>query len=177
MGEEAEAGQSQGFTTGPMQFSLGGMPAEATATIHVQTEGGAGPPSGLAEAISAMMQQANSVMGGAGGPLEGNISIRVENGRVVQSGTAPASTAGEAGSGAESSGGSSGAGSVPGSPAGIRHPPPALLAELLHLYNAAQARLAGLSNRLITLLREDPVLEATYAVEQTFYNRYSGLPK
>merc|ERR1719447_2129425 len=77
-GEVAEAAQSQGFTTGPMQFSLGGMPAEATATIHVQTEGGAGPPGGLAEAISAMMQQANSVMGGAGGPLEGNISIRVE---------------------------------------------------------------------------------------------------
>merc|ERR1719318_1291928 len=47
---------------GGIQVQMLGMPAEATATIHVQTEGGVGvpPPAGLAEAISAMVQQAAS---------------------------------------------------------------------------------------------------------------------
>merc|ERR1719242_2450691 len=53
----APAGLS-GFTTGPIQFmGPAGMTGEATATIHVQTESQGPPPPGLAEAISAMVQQ------------------------------------------------------------------------------------------------------------------------
>merc|ERR1719186_1192475 len=50
---------SVGVSSVPIQFSLGGLPAEAT--IHVQAEGQGGSQGGLAEAISAMMQQATSV--------------------------------------------------------------------------------------------------------------------
>ena len=75
----APAGLS-GFTTGPIQFmGPAGMTGEATATIHVQTESQGPPPPGLAEAISAMVQQYHG--NGAEG---GHISLRVENGRVVR---------------------------------------------------------------------------------------------
>merc|ERR1712016_531356 len=89
------------FSSGPFHFQLGGFPAEATATIHVQAEGGldGAPPGGLAEAISAMVQQAASAMGGGGGgnmELGGNISVRVENGRVVAETSSTTNSAGEA---------------------------------------------------------------------------------
>ena len=143
-----------GFSTGPFQFQLGGFPAEATATIHVQAEGGAGgAPSGLAEAISAMVEQA--VAGNMEGAMGGNISVRVESG----SGQRPSS-----GSGTSSQGGS-----APGSPAGVRHPPPSLLAEVMDLYNAAQARLAGLGGRVSSLLRDDPSLETGEVEEHQVY--------
>ena len=158
--------QSGGFSTGPFQFSsqfpgqiqLGGFPAEATATIHVQAEadGAGGAPSGLAEAISAMVEQA--VTGNMEGALGGNISVRVESG----TGQRPSG-----GSGSSSRGSS-----APGSPAGVRHPPPSLLAEVMDLYNTAQTRLAGLGGRVSSLLREDPSLE-TGEVEdhQVYFDR------
>ena len=137
-----------------------------------------------------MVQQAASAMGGGGGgganlELGGNISVRVENGRVVaEAASTTSSSAGEGingtnvATGANGANGSIGAtgtngangarggsatpgeGSSPGSPAGIRHPPPSLLAEVMEQYNTAQARLAGLSSRVSSLLREDPALEA-----------------
>ena len=159
--------QSGVFSAGPFQFNsqfpvlgsqLGGFPAEATATIHVQAEaeGTGGAPSGLAEAISAMVEQA--VTGNMEGALGGNISVRVESG----SGQRPSVGSGN------SSRGSSG----PGSPAGVRHPPPSLLAEVMDLYNTAQTRLAGLGGRVSTLLRDDPSLE-TGEVEdhQVYFDR------
>ena len=149
--------QSGGFSTGPFQFQLGGFPAEATATIHVQAEGGTGgAPAGLAEAISSMVEQA--VAGGMEGAMGGNISVRVESGAGQRRGS---------GSGASSRGAS-----APGSPAGVRHPPPSLLAEVIDLYNAAQTRLSGLSGRLSSLLREDPTLEAgEFEDHQVYFDR------
>jgi hypothetical protein len=153
-----------GFRSGPIQFSLGGLPAEAT--IHVQAEGQGGDQGGLAEAISAMVQQATTAMTGAGG-MEGNFSVRVENGRVVRE-------QGGAQAGGEGGGGASGGGaSTPGSPAGIRHPPPSVLADVMDLFNQAQARMATLSTRLSTMLREDPAME-TPSTHQTYYNSYSS---
>ena len=159
--------QSGVFSAGPFQFNsqfpvlgsqLGGFPAEATATIHVQAEaeGTGGAPSGLAEAISAMVEQA--VTGNMEGALGGNISVRVESG----SGQRP--SVGSGNSSRDSSG--------PGSPAGVRHPPPSLLAEVMDLYNTAQTRLAGLGGRVSTLLRDDPSLE-TGEVEdhQVYFDR------
>ena len=149
--------QSGGFSTGPFQFQLGGFPAEATATIHVQAEGGAGgAPSGLAEAISAMVEQA--VAGNMEGAMGGNISVRVE------SGNGPRPSGGTGGSGTSSQGPS-----APGSPAGVRHPPPSLLAEVMDLYNAAQTRLAGLGGRVSSLLRDDPSLETDDVEEHQVY--------
>ena len=147
--------QQGGFSTGPFQFQLGGFPAEATATIHVQAEGGGagGAPSGLAEAISAMVEQA--VAGGMEGAMGGNINVRVESGP------------GQRPSGG--SGGSSQGASAPGSPAGVRHPPPSLLAEVMDLYNAAQTRLASLGGRVSSLLRDDPSLETGEVEEHQVY--------
>ena len=141
-GGDAAAGLT-GFTTGPIQFmGPSGMTGEATATIHVQTESQGPPPPGLAEAISAMVQQYHG--SGAEG---GHISLRVENGRVVResqesgSGSGPTSTSttsttttGTSASGASTTG----AAGTPGS--SIRHPPPSVLAEVLELFNTAQAR-------------------------------------
>merc|ERR1719320_479155 len=168
-------GAPAGFSSGPVQFSLGGIPAEAT--IHVQAEGS---PSqgGLAETISAMVQQATSAMATA--TVEtGNFSVRVENGRIVReqggsgSGTqADSSNGGNGGAAATAPGGASGA-SGPGSPSGIRHPPPSVLAEVMDLFNQAQARMATLSTRLSTMLRDDPVMENP-ASNQTYYNNYSS---
>merc|ERR1711978_795573 len=87
------ASQAGGFSSGPINFQLGGFPAQATATF------------------------------------------RVENGRVVPEAGSPAGPGAAAAPrpGGES-GGSSGASSraaTPGSPgAGVRHPPPSLLAEV-----------------------------------------------
>merc|ERR1719312_303041 len=115
-----------GFTTGPIQFmGPSGMTGEATATIHVQTESQGPPPPGLAEAISAMVQQYHG--SGAEG---GHISLRVENGRVVResqetgSGSGPTSTSATTGTSASgaSTAGAAGAAGTPGS--SIRHPPP-----------------------------------------------------
>merc|ERR1719320_1117160 len=168
-------GAPAGFSSGPVQFSLGGIPAEAT--IHVQAEGS---PSqgGLAETISAMVQQATTAMATA--TVEtGNFSVRVENGRVVReqggsgAGTqADSSNGGNGGAAATAPGGASGA-SGPGSPSGIRHPPPSVLAEVMDLYNQAQARMATLSTRLSTMLRDDPIMENP-ASNQTYYNNYSS---
>ena len=128
-----------GFTTGPIQFmGPSGMTGEATATIHVQTESQGPPPPGLAEAISAMVQQYHG--SGAEG---GHISLRVENGRVVResqeagSGSGPTSTSATTGTSA-SGASTTGAVGTPGS--SIRHPPPSVLAEVLELFNTAQAR-------------------------------------
>lgn len=182
------------FSSGPFHFQLGGFPAEATATIHVQAEGGldGAPPGGLAEAISAMVHQAASAMGGGGAAnmeLGGNISVRVENGRVVAEtsntttnpGEAPTGPAGPVGpvgaAGANGAGGVRGTpseGSTPGSPAGIRHPPPSLLAEVMDQYNTAQARLSRLGSRVSSLLREDPALDTDVEDHQTYYSRYSS---
>ena len=103
-----------------------------------------------------MVEQA--VTGNMEGALGGNISVRVESG----SGQRPSGGSGN------SSRGSSG----PGSPAGVRHPPPSLLAEVMDLYNTAQTRLAGLGGRVSTLLRDDPSLE-TGEVEdhQVYFDR------
>jgi len=154
-----------GFSSGPVQFSLGGIPAEAT--IHVQAEGS---PSqgGLAETISAMVQQATSAMATA--TVEsGNFSVRVENGRVVREpGSSQTEGSGNAGATA-APGGASG----PGSPSGIRHPPPSVLAEVIDLYNQAQVRMATLSTRLSIMLRDDPVMESPNS-NQTYYNNYSS---
>merc|ERR1719320_1439629 len=165
-------GVPAGFSSGPVQFSLGGIPAEAT--IHVQAEGS---PSqgGLAETISAMVQQATTAMATA--TVEtGNFSVRVENGRVVReqggSGTGAQADSSNGGAAATASGGASGA-SGPGSPSGIRHPPPSVLAEVMDLYNQAQARMATLSTRLSTMLRDDPIMENP-ASNQTYYNNYSS---
>jgi len=160
-------GAPAGFSSGPVQFSLGGIPAEAT--IHVQAEGS---PSqgGLAETISAMVQQATSAMAGA--TVEtGNFSVRVENGRVVreQGGPGPQAEGSNGSAAAPPPGGASG----PSSPSGIRHPPPSVLAEVMELYNQAQARMATLSTRLSTMLRDDPVMENP-ASNQTYYNNYSS---
>merc|ERR1719312_1018282 len=162
-----------GFTTGPIQFmGPSGMTGEATATIHVQTESQGPPPPGLAEAISAMVQQYHG--SGAEG---GHISLRVENGRVVResqeagSGSGPTSTSATTGTSA-SGASTTGAAGAPGS--SIRHPPPSVLAEVLELFNTAQARLAAHAPRLTTLLREDPVLLPDLAAtQQTFFNSYS----
>merc|ERR1719422_131738 len=87
------------------------------------------------------------------------MSFRVENGRVVPEAGSPAGPGAAAAPrpGGES-GGSSGASSraaTPGSPgAGMRHPPPSLLAEVMDLHTAAQTRLAGLGTRLAAVLRE-----------------------
>ena len=182
------------FSSGPFHFQLGGFPAEATATIHVQAEGGldGAPPGGLAEAISAMVQQAASAMGGGAGAnmeLGGNISVRLENGRLVAesstnprppTGTSPAAGGGPGGAagpgepGGRGGRGPPGEGSSPGSPAGIRHPPPSLLAEVMDQYNAAQVRLARLGDRVSTLLREDPALDTESEEQQTYYSRYSS---
>ena len=154
---------ASGFSTGPIHF-MGplGLSGEATATIHVQTEGQGPPPPGLAEAISAMVQQA-----AGGGGEGGSISLRLENGRVVREGEgAPA--AAEAPAPGPRTGGAAGGSS-------IRHPPPSVLAEVLELYNTAQARLATHSPRLLQLLRDDPTLGPEDAVtHQTFYNNYSS---
>ena len=179
------------FSSGPFHFQLGGFPAEATATIHVQAEGGldGAPPGGLAEAISAMVQQAASAMGGGGGgnmELGGNISVRVENGRVVAETSSTTNSTGEAAEAAGAAGAPAGGGgasggratpteaSSPGSPAGIRHPPPSLLAEVMDQYNSSQVRLARLGGRVSTLLREDPALESELEDQQTYYSRYSS---
>jgi hypothetical protein len=128
-----------GFTTGPIQFmGPSGLTGEATATIHVQTESQGPPPPGLAEAISAMVQQYHG--SGAEG---GHISLRVENGRVVrenqESGSGPASTSTTTTTGTSASAASTtGTPGTPGS--SIRHPPPSVLAEVLELYNTAQTR-------------------------------------
>ena len=132
-GGDAAAGLT-GFTTGPIQFmGPSGMTGEATATIHVQTESQGPPPPGLAEAISAMVQQYHG-----SGAESGHISLRVENGRVVrdsqEGGTAsPSTTTGTSASEASATG-------TPGAPSSIRHPPPSVLAEVLELFNTAQAR-------------------------------------
>merc|ERR1719158_1313876 len=124
-----------------------GLPAEATATIHVATEGSLGspPPPGLAEAISAMVQQAaNSALGQAAQQ------------QAAQQGAS--------------------VGSRPGSPSpsSIRHPPPSTMAEVLELHQAAQARLATLAPRLTNMLRNDPSLSGTELTsEQTYFNNYS----
>ena len=74
-------------------------------------------------------------MGQGGMEMGGNMSFRVENGRVVPEAGSPAGPGAAAAPrpGGES-GGSSGASSraaTPGSPgAGVRHPPPSLLAEV-----------------------------------------------
>ena len=153
-----------GFSSGPIQFSLGGLPAEAT--IHVQAEGQGGDQSGLAEAISAMVQQATTAMTGAGG-MEGNFSVRMENGRVVRE-QGGADAGGEGGAAA-----GGGGASAPGSPSGIRHPPPSVLADVMDLFNQTQARMATLSTRLSTMLREDPAMESP-STHQTYYNSYSS---
>jgi len=162
-----EGNASAGFSSGPIQFSLGGLPAEAT--IHVQAEGQGGSQGGLAEAISAMVQQATSAM--AGGGVEGNFSVRVENGRVVreQGGPQPGGEGGAAPAAGQGQGGAS----APGSPSGIRHPPPSVLADVMDLFNQAQARMATLSTRLSTMLRDDPVMESPMS-NQTYYNSYSS---
>ena len=146
-GGDAAAGLT-GFTTGPIQFmGPSGITGEATATIHVQTESQGPPPPGLAEAISAMVQQYHG--SGAEG---GHISLRVENGRVVResqeagsgSGSGPTSTSATAGT--SSSGASTtGAAGAPGS--SIRHPPPSVLADVLELFNTAQARCVALESK------------------------------
>ena len=113
-----------------------GVAGEATATIHVQTEGQGPPPPGLAEAISAMVQQYHGA-----GAERGQISLRVENGRVVregEAGSAPAPGAQEAGPAPAAAGARVGQGGAGG--AAIRHPPPSVLAEVLELFNTAQAR-------------------------------------
>jgi len=158
-GATNESNNTTGFSSGPIQFSLGGLPAEAT--IHVQAEGQAGPPGGgLAEAISAMVQQATSALGGAGG--EGSFSVRLENGRVVR----------EQGGGETNSAEGSGS-SGPSSPAGIRHPPPSLLADVLDQFNQAQTRMSNLSGRLSTMLRDDPAMESP-SENQAYFNNYSS---
>ena len=175
---------NSGFSTGPFHFNLGGFPAEATATIHVQAEGGAGgggPPSGLADAISAMVEQA--VMGGQGGmEMGGTMSFRMENGRIVpdsgSSGgqeTAGSTNNTNTNTNNDPNSGSSGA-NTPGSPGGIRHPPPPLLAEVLDLYNAAQTRLTGLGPRMSAMLREDAALENQADIDsnQQYFDRYSN---
>jgi len=49
-----------------------------------------------------------------------------------------------------------------------------VLAEVLELFNTAQARLAAHAPRLTTLLREDPALQPDIAAtQQTFFNSYS----
>ena len=169
----APAGLS-GFTTGPIQFmGPAGMTGEATATIHVQTESQGPPPPGLAEAISAMVQQYHG--NGAEG---GHISLRVENGRVVRENqessgvpgpAAPSTTTTDS---TASATGAPGAG-TPGS--SIRHPPPSALADVLDLYNTAQTRLSAHAQRLTTLLRGDPaLLPDEAATQQTFFNSYSA---
>jgi len=183
-GANSNPGFSTGFSTGPIQF-MGpmGMAGEATATIHVQTEGQGPPPPGLAEAISAMVQQYQGT-----GAESGHISLRVENGRVVREGN---QENGDSNGGVPAGGGtsSSSAGAAdtitisagsgvpitPGQPTPIRHPPPSALAEVLELFNTAQARLATHAARLSELLREDPVLQPeAAATQQTFYNGYSS---
>ena len=181
-----------GFSTGPIQFQLGGFPAEATATIHVQSDTGdippgLGLPAGL-ESIQALMSQA--LLGGGG--VSGNFSFRMENGQLVpnnppaRSGaqttssqttsTGAASSGGHTSSTGASAGGGSG-GSTPGSPgSGIRHPPPTLLAEVMDQYNSAQTRLTGLGERMSTLLRSDAALDNDVDTEevQQYFDRYSS---
>merc|ERR1719348_2948336 len=132
-----------GFSTGPFQLNLGGFPAEATATIQIQTEGGdlANAPGGLAEAMSALLEQA--VMGQGGVEVESNISIRMENGRVVtESGPTPSGASAAASASLPTASADSTSSSnatsptTPSTPSGIRHPPPSLLAEVLDLYHA-----------------------------------------
>merc|ERR1719348_2970702 len=180
-----------GFSTGPFQLNLGGFPAEATATIQIQTEGGdlGNAPGGLAEAMSALLEQA--VMGQGGVEVESNISIRMENGRVVtESGPTPSGASASASSGASAaasaslptasadSTSSSNATSptTPSTPSGIRHPPPSLLAEVLDLYHAAQERLTRLGARTSSMLRDDAVLEAQADIDehQQYFDRYSS---
>ena len=157
-----------GFSTGPLHFNLGGFPAEAT--IHVQADGGDldAAPGGLAEAISAMVEQA--VMGQGGMDMGGSasVSIRMENGRVVSSSTGPAAGAAPATSRSADNipAAARAAGSTPGSPSGIRHPPPNVLADVLDQYNAAQTRLARLGDRMSTLLRDDPAVEGQAEIEE-----------
>merc|ERR1719403_420116 len=148
-----------------------GMTGEATATIHVQTESQGPPPPGLAEAISAMVQQYHG--NGAEG---GHISLRVENGRVVrenqESSGVPGPAAPSTTDSTASATGAPGAG-TPGS--SIRHPPPSALADVLDLYNTAQTRLSAHAQRLTTLLRGDPaLLPEEAATQQTFFNSYSA---
>jgi len=162
---------STGFSSGPIQFSLGGMPAEAT--FHVQADGQGPSQGGIAEALSAMVQQvqqATSAM--TGGGMEANFSLRLENGRVVREQSGAQAQNENQGSN-NGSGEAATNGSTPGSPAGIRHPPPSLLADVLDQFNQAQARMTSLSSRLSTLLRDDPVMEST-SEEQTYYNNYSS---
>jgi hypothetical protein len=156
--EVAGGNAATGFSTGPIQFmGPARVAGEATATIHVQTEGQGPPPPGLAEAISAMVQQYH----GAGAEA-GHISLRVENGRVVRDGEAGPAAAPPA------------AGGRPGR-AAITHPPPSVLAEVLELFNTAQARLATLAPRLAALLREDPALQPeAAATQQAFFNGFSS---
>ena len=119
-----------------------GITGEATATIHVQTESQGPPPPGLAEAISAMVQQYHG--SGAEG---GHISLRVENGRVVRENQeAGSSAAGPTSTSATTGTSSSGAAGAPGS--SIRHPPPSVLADVLELFNTAQARCVALESNV-----------------------------
>jgi len=175
-----------GFSTGPFQLNLGGFPAEATATIQIQTEGGdlANAPGGLAEAMSALLEQA--VMGQGGVEVESNISIRMENGRVVtESGSGPSGAsaaasstppaASAAASGNSNSSSTATSPTTPNTPSGIRHPPPALLAEVLDLYHAAQERLTRLGARMTSMLRDDATLDDPDIDEhQQYFERYSS---
>merc|ERR1719431_1519824 len=104
--------------------------------------------------------------------VEGNISLRVENnGRVGREEGGGQEAPAEGPVPANAGGTSSGS----GSPAGIRHPPPSSLAEVVELYNATQARLATHSARLTSMLREDPELQPEAVTpEQTFFNNYSS---
>merc|ERR1719309_57841 len=104
--------------------------------------------------------------------MEANFSVRLENGRVVREQSGAQAHNENQGSN-NGSGEAPTNGSTPGSPAGIRHPPPSLLADVLDQFNQAQARMTSLSNRLSTLLRDDPVMEST-SEEQTYYNNYSS---
>jgi len=139
--------------------------------FHVQGDRGSGHTVGAIGQCSPlvrlnmakeMIRKANSVMD----RMEG--VVRVENGSAVreQGGTASAN---------EATGGSANAagGSVPDSPAGIRHPPLSVLADLMDMYNQAQARLATLSTRVSIMLRDDPVLESP-GPQRTYYNSYSS---
>ena len=128
------------------------------------------------------------------GAAGGNFSFRMENGQLVPNtpaatttpptsngGATPASGGNSTVSGASetpASGGQTGnssrGSSTPGSPAGIRHPPPTLLAEVLDLYNTAQVRLTRLGQRMSSLLRDDAALDNATDTEecQVYYDRF-----
>jgi len=179
---------------GGIQMSMMGVPAEAT--IQIQAEGngvmGGGVPPGLAEAISQMVQQATStIMSGEGpgaanmtrGPdgMEGSVSFRFENGRLVgantggsrqspeSGGNTPGETTttggtstgtGTATGGTTTTPGDSASAPTPGAtPSGIRHPPPPVLADAMEEYSRTSTRLVPHQERLVAILRADPAFE------------------